>query len=746
MATKAQREAQKSKRQNKKRRKAKLREKRRANESPATRFQMRLAKQTIRIWDGECAEDRAVIDDESLLALSPDLAAQARVIRTALAVICAGESQQALEPLTTIPRNSPFAAWRLFLRGLVAWQNEDIDTAQQSWSRLDSERRPGRIATTMMLAHRDDLDSLSPLVTKPDPELLYHAKLLRRVRIDRSAIRAARAGVQVPEEFDDITIGPRRISWLREFTKEYQGIEPDLVQSLHKVARCLAYCGNYVDMFSEVTRHFGGPSHDRNNALLTFFFESTMGDHSSQEKAKQALDKYLTVDLPGNKELSPQLRDALISQIHLNEAIAAMKPPGPAMGDMFSMFNNAPDPGRIEHHFEQSIEAYPKNRLAYESYVSWTESLIDEDMKKAGRDQLAAIAAEVRHRWTQALPGDIDPRLNLVDYLLENDKSDEAKSHVDFLSGVRQDNPLARATQWKWHLLEAMRLCRRKAWLAQVPHQLDEAGKRWPSWLSNTWLPYLHAAHHLRCGDREGCRTDLVAGRSTGSIVADSLQDACMMLAAAQRMRVPSADLKPLRRPVDRALQDLRSIELNDLLSTASFFWDLSRVNLLYPAFRMHGIKFLRELLKRFAERPSLVHSDLDNPLIQSALFEMSEQGLFNDKYSVKLPNWLDKEKSKSHMTLVATEVNAVLNRRVSWGVERYANHVPLLREASSQVDAFYRHWYSMLADDLEEAIRKSDSPGFGVFGSMFDDIYERMDEGNPECDCDECRAARGEI
>jgi len=287
--------------------------------------------------------NRAVFDDESLQTLTPELAGQASVVRAAFAAICAGHAQQALETLTSIPRNSPFAAWRLFLRGLVAWQNKDLEDAQQNWSRLDRERRPGRIATTMILAHRDDLESLSRLATKPDsagttgiatdeandaedpwtisldPELLYHAKLLRRVHIDRSAIRAARAGIRIPEEIDDATIGPQRISWLREFTREYQSIEPDLVQALHEVARLRACCGKYIDIFSEVRRHFNGPPHDRNNSLLTFFFESTTDDPRSQEKAKQALDKYLTVDLPGNKELSPQLRDALISQLHLQE-------------------------------------------------------------------------------------------------------------------------------------------------------------------------------------------------------------------------------------------------------------------------------------------------------------------------------------------------------------------------------------------------------------------------------------------
>ena len=70
----------------------------------------------------------------------------------------------------------------------------------------------------------------------------------------------------------------------------------------------------------------------------------------------------------------------------------------------------------------------------------------------------------------------MEPRLWLVDYLLENERLEEARPHVDFLAASRQDDPRVRATPWKWQLLEAMRLCRRKAWLADVPARLDRSG------------------------------------------------------------------------------------------------------------------------------------------------------------------------------------------------------------------------------------------------------------------------------
>ena len=102
--------------------------------------------------------------------------------------------------------------------------------------------------------------------------------------------------------------------------------------------------------------------------------------------------------------------------------------------------------------------------------------------------------------WSKGLPDDVEPRLWLVDHLLENEETEEAKPHVDWLATARQDDPRVRATPWKWQLLEAMRLSRRKAWLSRVPERLEEAESQWPTWLSKQWLPYLNAALALRCG------------------------------------------------------------------------------------------------------------------------------------------------------------------------------------------------------------------------------------------------------
>src|SRR5690606_30658524 len=104
----------------------------------------------------------------------------------------------------------------------------------------------------------------------------------------------------------------------------------------------------------------------------------------------------------------------------------------------------------------------------------------------------------------------------------------------------------------------------------------------------------------------------------------DSLFDACMMLGAAQQMRVPSADLKPLRAPVDRAVKQLSTVSDEELISIGGFFWDLHRVKLVYPAYQRHGSKIVDELFKRLDKKPRRVLSHLDDERIRAALLMCS--------------------------------------------------------------------------------------------------------------------------
>jgi hypothetical protein len=760
MATKSQRKQQKVRRQQRKRLKERQRKKGNVLQGNS-RHRQRLALQKPRSWKGEILEDVAVFDDSVLESLSPELASQVSAVREALEAACESRGDEALKCVSGVSRNSPLSQWRLFIRGLVPWTADDTEAASEAWKRLAPERRPGRIAIAMMCAHLTDLDRVSVAESNREPnddreanwcsrlddQLLYHAKLLRRVRIDRAAIRVAEVAVRAPEEAKELRLGPKKIEWLRDFATEFRSTEPDLVAALEHIALGRAFAQNFSDLFETAIKAFVGPRHDRRNSLLSYFYYLRFEDDQSSDLR---LEKYLTKDLPKNEEVSAPLRDAIASQIHLDEAMMMIRPAGG--GVMAFMFGEREDTKAINRHFEASVRAYPVNRPAYKEHVDWIESKLDNSrLTKPERKPLETRLAEVMENWSKGLPDDVEPRLWLVDYLLENEETEEAKPHVDRLAAARQDDPRVRATPWKWQLLEAMRLSRRKAWLPEVLSKLEKAESQWPAWLSKQWLPYLKAAWSLRCGKTDEFEQQRQQICNESGITKDSLADACMMLGAAQRMRVSAADLKPLREPVDAAVKNISKLSYDELLLASGFFWDLHRTQLLYPAYRMHGGKFAKELFSRFNYGPGLVLNHVDDERLHAAILLCSEHRFWSDGYELKLPVWYSKPDVQRHSMFAAARLNAFLKLRVHWRSEDFKDIGPILRHAAqSQRDPYYRHWFVSLADELDEILAKDSSPfgsGFNPFSRLFADDDDDDDDDDldfdPDCDCPRCRAAK---
>lgn len=735
------------------------------------RHRERLAQQIPQAWPDELPADVAVFDDAALTSLPPELGSQAAAVREALQDALASRGDEALKRVSEIPRGSALSQWRLFLRGLIDWLAGESAAAGEAWKRLDPERRPGRIATAMMLALRTDLERAAPLPGQAasaaagdepqtpdwdrfDAAQLYHAKLLRRVRFDRTALRVAETGLSMPEESKKLALGPRKIQWIARFIAEYADTEPDLATAVGQAALRRACGQNYSDIFEDAIRKFPGPRHDPRNLLLTFHYYSRFAnDPSAQRRADGALNEYLNRDLPQNGSLSPELRGAIASHIHLNEALASIRPAGG--GSMFNLFFAAPENAKaIRSHLLAAVKAAPGHSAVYKAHVEWIRSKLDHDrLAKPEQKRLEDELAGVMQRWSQGAPEDAEPRLWLVEFLLENERLDEARPHVDFLAASRQDDPRVRATPWKWQLLEAMRLCRRKAWLADVPARLDDAERLWPAWLPKQWLPYLRAAWVLRTGraaEFEDARRRLCeqSGR-----VRDSLADACLMLGAAQRLRATAAELKPLRTAAERALQQIDSLPLADLCETGSFFWDLHRAGLVYPAYRLQGKTIGKALFGRLEKNDKLVREGSDDEQIQKAILWGSEYRFWSSAYETKFPSFFSKPAVERHPAFAAAMLNAILKERYAWSIKKHQDLVPLVRAAAASArDAYDRHWFLELAnqadDLLAEASRRFRGSPFGdLFGFGEDDEDEDDDDDDldfdPDCDCPSCRAAR---
>lgn len=93
--------------------------------------------------------DQAVVRPNLADSLTAEARAQAHLARQALEAVSAGEDQRAAELLQAIPRESDYAEWKLFIRGLIAHYRGDSEQARGNWQRLTAGRLPGRMAAAL---------------------------------------------------------------------------------------------------------------------------------------------------------------------------------------------------------------------------------------------------------------------------------------------------------------------------------------------------------------------------------------------------------------------------------------------------------------------------------------------------------------------------------------------------------------------------------------------------------------------
>ncbi|RPI79403.1 MAG: hypothetical protein EHM42_12800, partial [Planctomycetaceae bacterium] len=90
--------------------------------------------------------DRAVLVDREIDWPAPGVREGAALVRQALRACEAEECDRALELLRDVSRVSPFADWRLFVRGLIARQRGEREQSEANWGRLAADRAAWKIA------------------------------------------------------------------------------------------------------------------------------------------------------------------------------------------------------------------------------------------------------------------------------------------------------------------------------------------------------------------------------------------------------------------------------------------------------------------------------------------------------------------------------------------------------------------------------------------------------------------------
>ena len=93
--------------------------------------------------------DLAVLRPQDAPQGMPEIRGDAQRIRSALEAVERGNELAALAQLKGLPRQSPLADWKFFVRGLIAYYRRDESDMLANWNRLDENRAAVKIAAPL---------------------------------------------------------------------------------------------------------------------------------------------------------------------------------------------------------------------------------------------------------------------------------------------------------------------------------------------------------------------------------------------------------------------------------------------------------------------------------------------------------------------------------------------------------------------------------------------------------------------
>ncbi len=678
----------------------------------------------------ERVEDVSVFTNVGREQLSDELKLECASVMEALDLACEGDFSQANDRLKNIARSSPYADWRLFIRGLCSFYSSDFEAARQAWQRLDATRRPARIAATLLSAELNE-----PLGQIASPKrMIESAKaLLHRT----SVIAAAKQIVAVKHRDPNVKFTMSQVAMLTHFRDDFRKIDKDFVANFSQACVYLACAQDTPDSFMLLKKSVPGPPHDPSWNLQQFQFMQSFDD--VVEELRETVDAYAAADLAKIPHMSPILKKAVLSCLLLALARYEFQ----SVQDSafpFSFSYEPPDFKSIEKQLQTAVKSYATNREAHELLIRILEKqLTARRITKAQSTAIEKRLISAKEALVAAFPNDIETSLFLVDHYFDEDEIDKANKLVSKLSSLRLDAPMAKALPWKVKLREAMSLSRTKAGLPAVRQALDAAESVWPTWLSRDWLGFLRAALELRTGNEAQFETLNQAARAAcgaSQVVGDF-----MTFAALQQMNLPSPTLKPLRETVTKYVTDAEKLSQTDLISLGGFLWDLVRTGLQHKGYRSQASKLGKALVIQLKRGEPVIR----NEAFIGACCWCANFGFWQSGYERKAPGWFQPV-AASEPRAAATFVAWIASDNYA-GRQLIANRslIELVSDAAkTEKDPFYRYRFQETAATAKqllseyEADRRTSPRWYADNDDDDDDI-----DDDEVCYCQECVAKR---
>jgi tetratricopeptide (TPR) repeat protein len=306
--------------------------------------------------------------------LPPELHADLDRVLSAFGQLERGQDDAARATLQEIGLRSPFLEWKLFLRGLQAYYQNDDERAAENWQRLSSDRVPARLAAPFRFHIDPSYRSAQPPATQTLLQKQYDEMQGSPVLQQLGALR---------RDLSD----PERI---RTAFRHAEAVLPALRgQAPHVVPR-LANCFYWAlldvgpDEIPRYRRLFGSPPNDPQFSRLEGLATDKCGDFEMAHRAWQSYEK----DVAEHPELWPEGQSQQVRALiwlHLgqnaatipSEHMAAKLPP--ALRDMMPKLR--PLSPAASTCFERSVELMPDLLEAHEALFRYY--LRDDQQAKA---------------------------------------------------------------------------------------------------------------------------------------------------------------------------------------------------------------------------------------------------------------------------------------------------------------------------------------------------------------------------
>ena len=428
--------------------------------------------------------DQAVFHPQRVPAAYAEIHRECQQVRAALEAVERGDDAAAADQLNSIPRRSPYADWKLFVRGLSAFYASDPERSHANWDRLDPKRPAFRIAQTL-LVHSGQLAA--------EAAAFSVANGLRRLDF---ALESDPVWAQLKVMTDHFQAG----HWsglfhaYRSFCQRFAGTHAALIERITDMLWKRVVRERWDEGFERLVRIVPAPRLDpRWNRARALLAEDS--PHETYQTVEGYWQAYAQDILQGS--FLPEDERAIAAGLIYQRLARAKVEAAHREESRFSFYreddySNASgyrhDAGRF---YRQSIRHAPRLHSAY-----------GELAKLHLEQEEEAEAVKVYQLLLKQFPDDYATHVWLANYYLEDDKPDKAERYA--LEAQRLKPRDAATVSLMWSQRVAMvRMCAKQRKIVLARQEWETLPKYMPPDAEAYWLDLLRAAIEYKAKNKE---------------------------------------------------------------------------------------------------------------------------------------------------------------------------------------------------------------------------------------------------